>query len=294
MKFGFPARLFAPSLAMMTPLPVAMVLPSPGAPGVPLDAWISMFASPSCRGLPGSGLNGQLAPFAGRAAGWAAAGGWASEPEGRIWTCESGMICATAELASREATAAADSVAATSLGSDTCTRFVPPSALMAATTGAWSAAVAPRTAAAWVRMFMSVCWTLSTTMTAPPFAAPSTAGALGPLVGVAIADDAKVMATIVAIADDPATPTSSRRARRRRWPFARCKSMNAAPFQGTRRGVVNTERITGASRCAWSPPSIADLGFGPTSRHHNRAQPAYQLRQFPAVFPRLKQRRWRP
>ena len=85
---------------------------------------------------------------------------------------------------------------------------------MAATTGAWSAAVALRSAAAWVRMFTFGCWTLSTTMTAPPFAAPSTACAGGPLAGVAIADDAKVMAPIVANADAPATLTSSRRARR--------------------------------------------------------------------------------
>ena len=34
-------------------------------------------------------------------AGWAAAGGWASETEGCTWTCGSGMICATAGLASR-------------------------------------------------------------------------------------------------------------------------------------------------------------------------------------------------
>ena len=52
-RSGSPARAFIPSLATITPWPVAMEFASSGAFGLPSEAWMSATASGSCTGLDG-------------------------------------------------------------------------------------------------------------------------------------------------------------------------------------------------------------------------------------------------
>ena len=168
-----------------------------------------MFASPSSKGLLGFGLNGQR-PVACLAvlARLGTTAGCVIASAGAMLICGSGMTCATAGLVRNDATAAADSVAATALGSVNCNTFVPPAALIAATTEAWFDSVAVFSARACVRSFMLECCALSTTITGPPLAAPSGAGAA---TGPAVANDTKPIPTITASAEPPATPARSRR-----------------------------------------------------------------------------------
>ena len=138
-------------------------------------------ASGSCNGRDApAGLNGHVCapgPLLGRATFVAIRVGTGLAGATRI--VESGITRATAGLCRRSLTSAADSVAATELGAVSWSTLVPWLARMLETMEAWSARESARSWLSCARRLSPGCWFFSTTMTAPPLAAPASAGAMG-------------------------------------------------------------------------------------------------------------------
>ena len=187
MKFGLPASSFMPSLATTTPVPVAMELPMPGAAGLPSEARMSVSASGSWSGRAGpAGLNGQVWAPVRRGTATFLTSRCGAGAAGAIATFGSGMIRATAGSRRSRPTSAADTVAATELGAASWSSPVPWLARMLDTMPAWSARAAARSRPPVAPGLRPVCWSRRTTITAPPLAAPASAGAIG--AGTAAAD----------------------------------------------------------------------------------------------------------
>ena len=106
-----------PSLATTTPVPVAMELPMSGADGLPSEAWMSLSASGSSNGLNAApGLNGHVRALGPPGRATFLTSGVDAGLAGATRNGTSGMMRATAGLWRRALTSAADSVAATELG----------------------------------------------------------------------------------------------------------------------------------------------------------------------------------
>ena len=198
-KFGLPASSLMPSLATMTPLPVAI--------------W-SGRRWRGCR-CSASGSSSGCAGFAGHSLELSFGGVGTVGVDATTWTrsVESGVTWATAGSACTRRTSAADMCAATALTLTSWVIRVPPWARMSATSERWSARVAALRCGPFARSFSVLCWSSRATMTAPPLAAPSTAGArcAVPWAGAASAEAAdETTASAAAVETDSARAVTRR------------------------------------------------------------------------------------